>query len=162
MLRLLGKEVEETLNGMDGDDRVVRGTIATGKLAAPFMKKYVELVQKKFPNVQIEVRTIKNHFFGEAITVSGLITGQDLRDQLIESSFGDVVLIPCNMLRSGESVFLDDFTVTEISEKVGKDIIVVDEGGESLVNSIIAPYKHRKMKRRQIYEQTSSSYRGQT
>ena len=72
---------------------------------------------------------IKNNFFGEKITVSGLITGQDLTEQLSDRKLGDRLLIPCNMLRSGENVFLDDITVTELSyflfyQKVHRIMIV--------------------------------------
>lgn len=161
MLRLLGNEVDEALSNMKGDQRVVTGTIATGKLAAPFMKKIAAKIQEKYPNVDVNVQTIKNEFFGEAITVSGLITGQDLKAQLKGQVQGDYVFIPCNMLRSGENVFLDDVTVEETANEIDKDIVVVDEGGYAFVNSILNPTEHRKMRRRQIYEQTSSSYSGQ-
>ena len=65
------------------------------------------------------------------------------------------------MLRSGENVFLDDVTVEETANEIDKDIVVVDEGGYAFVHSILNPTEHRKMRRRQIYEQTSSSYSGQ-
>ena len=54
----------------------------------------------------------------------------------------------------------EGLTPIETSDKIEKDIVVVDEGGESFVQSILNPTEHRKMRRRQIYEQTSSSYRG--
>ena len=161
MLRLLGNEVDEVLSDMEGDERVVTGTIATGKLAAPFMKQFAAKIQEKYPNIDVNVQVIKNVFFGEAITVSGLITGQDLKAQLKEQVQGDYVFIPCNMLRSGENVFLDDVTVEETANEINKDIVVVDEGGYAFVQSILNPTEHRKMRRRQIYEQTSSSYSGQ-
>lgn len=161
MLRLLGIEVEKALDERAGDDRTVRGTIATGKLAAPFMERFVKMIQEKYPNVEICVQTIKNRFFGEEITVSGLITGQDLKEQLCGQNLGEKVLIPCNMLRSGENVFLDDLTVEAVSKEIGTEIVIVDEGGEELVRSILEPSDHRKMKRRQMYEQTSSGYSGQ-
>lgn len=161
MLRLLETEVIETLKNRKGDDRTVYGTIATGKLAAPFLKKFVDMIREKYPNIKISVQVISNHFFGEEITVSGLITGQDLCEQLKGKTLGEKVLIPCNMLRSGENVFLDDLTVEEVSKEIGTEIVVVDEGGEELICSILEPSDHRKMKRRQMYEQTSSGYSGQ-
>ena len=78
MMRLLETEVKERLSQLEGDDRKIQASVATGKLAAPFIKKMTELVQEKFPNISVSVYTIKNEFFGEKITVSGLITGQDL------------------------------------------------------------------------------------
>ena len=160
MMRLLETEVKERLSQLEGDDRKIQASVATGKLAAPFIKKMTELVQKKFPNISVSVYTIKNEFFGEKITVSGLITGQDLKTQLKDRQLGEKVLIPCNMLRSGEDVFLDDLTVEMISEALGTEIVVVDEPGADLVDCLINPPDHKKIRRRQIYEQTSSSNSG--
>lgn len=160
MMRLLETEVKERLSQLEGDDRKIQASVATGKLAAPFIKKMTELVQEKFPNISVSVYTIKNEFFGEKITVSGLITGQDLKTQLKDRRLGEKVLIPCNMLRSGEDVFLDDLTVEMISEALGTEIVVVDEPGADLVDCLINPPDHKKIRRRQIYEQTSSSNSG--
>ena len=160
MMRLLETEVKERLSQLEGDDRKIQASVATGKLAAPFIKKMTELVQEKFPNISVSVYTIKNEFFGEKITVSGLITGQDLKTQLKDRQLGEKVLIPCNMLRSGEDVFLDDLTVEMISGALGTEIVVVDEPGADLVDCLINPPDHKKIRRRQIYEQTSSSNSG--
>ena len=160
MMRLLETEVKERLSQLEGDDRKIQASVATGKLAAPFIKKMTELVQEKFPNISVSVYTIKNEFFGEKITVSGLITGQDLKKQLKGQRLGEKVLIPCNMLRSGEDVFLDDLTVEAIREELGTEIVVVDEPGADLVDCLINPPDHKKIRRRQIYEQTSSSNSG--
>lgn len=161
MLRLLENEVREALALRTGDDRTITGTVATGKLAAPFLKKNMELIQEKFPNVQIRVITIVNHFFGEKITVSGLITGQDLIAQLQDVEIGDKLLIPCNMLRSGENVFLDDITIQEVQEKTGKEIIVVETDGADLVKAVLDSSENRILRRRQMYEQSNSSNCGQ-
>ncbi len=162
MLRLLGTEVEQALQNREGDDREIHAVIATGRLAAPYLEKYVSWIQEKFPHVEVTVKAIANRFFGESITVSGLITGEDLREQLRGEDTGDHILIPCNMLRSGENVFLDDVTVEDLSRELQKEILVVDEGGEDLVSCILDPSVHRNLRRRQMYEQTSSCDRGQT
>ena len=73
---------------------------------------------------------------------------------------GERLLIPCNMLRSGEDVFLDDMTVEELSEALNTEIVVTDEDGADLVSSVLDPPDHKKQIRRQMYEQTSSSDRG--
>ena len=160
MMRLLETEVKERLAGLEGDNREFTASVATGKLAAPFIQQYMKLIQEKFPNIKVNVYTIRNDFFGERITVSGLITGADLREQLKDRELGEKVLIPCNMLRSGEDVFLDDLTVDDIREALGTELVVVDEPGADLVDCVINPPDHKKIKRRQIYEQTSSSNRG--
>lgn len=161
MLRLLDTEVRSTIEGMTGDDRRVSVSVATGLLAAPYIDKCVEVIREKFPGVTCRIYPITNEFFGEKITVSGLITGQDLKNQLKGRELGDRLLIPCNMLRSGENVFLDDVTVEEISSYLNIDITVVEEPGEELVMSILDPFRPKKQIRRQMYEQTSSCNRGE-
>ena len=136
------------------------GRIATGKLAAPFIARYIEEIKKKFPNVQIPVTTIENRFFGEKITVSGLITGQDLKEQLSGLDLGEKLLIPCSMLKGDEEIFLDDMTLKELSEALKTEMVIVDTGGRDLVEAVINPPKHKSTRRRQIYEQTSSSDSG--
>lgn len=161
MLRLLETEVKEALDNRTGDDREAHVTLATGKLAGPYLKKYAAEITGKFPNVQIDVKIIDNHFFGEMITVSGLITGGDLREQLKETELGERILLPCNMLRDGENIFLDDVSVEELSKALGREIVIVDESGADLVSAILDTQEHKIPKRRQMYEQTSSCHSGQ-
>lgn len=161
MLRLLDTEVKDALSELPGDDRTVKASIATGTLAAPFIEKHTERIREKFPGTEVKVYPITNHFFGECITVSGLITGTDLKEQLRGRDLGEKLILPCNMLRSGEDVFLDDVTVKELSEALGTEIVIADEGGGDFVSAIIDPPDHSKRKRRQMYEQTSSSHSGQ-
>ena len=153
---LAGEELPEE----DRYDGYLSVTVATGRLAAPYIAGCMDVIREKYPNITSEVIAIKNNFFGEKITVSGLITGQDLIEQLSGRKLGDRLLIPCNMLRSGEDVFLDDITITELSEKLGKEIIVVDPGGADLVSAVLDPVEHKKQIRRQMYEQTSSCNSG--
>ena len=87
-------------------------------MSEDFGPNFITLTDEDGNEITFEVIAIKNNFFGEKITVSGLITGQDLTEQLSDRKLGDRLLIPCNMLRSGENVFLDDITVTELSEKL--------------------------------------------
>ena len=162
MMRLLETEVKERLAGLEGDNREFTASVATGKLAAPFIQQYMKLIQEKFPNIKVNVYTIRNDFFGERITVSGLITGADLREQLKDKELGEKILIPCNMLRSGEDVFLDDLTVEDVRQALKTEVVVVDEPGADLVNCLIEAPDHKKIRRRQIYEQTGSSDSGQT
>ncbi len=108
MLRLLKEEVTAELEKHSGDQRTRRISFATGRLAYPYIKKYAEQIQKKYPNLEILGYEIRNDFFGELITVSGLLTGQDLMAQLSGKDLGECLLLPCNLLRSGEDIFLDD------------------------------------------------------
>ena len=132
-------------------------TIATGYLAAPWIKKLAEKIMTVYDGVKIEVMAIRNDFFGEKITVSGLITGQDLKKQLQGKALGERLILPCNMLRAGENVFLDDMTVEQLEQALGTPIAVADAGGGDLVKTILHRNKVEKHKRRQLYEQTDSS-----
>ena len=78
MLRLLFQEVKEDLEKRTGDQRKRKISLATGVLAAPWMEKLGRMISRKFPGVRLRVCPVANRFFGEQITVSGLLTGQDL------------------------------------------------------------------------------------
>ena len=137
MVRLLDEEVAQTLAGMTGDDRKIHRTIATGELAAPFLRKHVESVRKKYPNVDIQVLAIKNEFFGGKITVAGLITGTDLISQLKGKNLGDRLLLTNHMLKSGEPVFLDDVTVDDVQNALQIKVSIVESSGADFVSSLI-------------------------
>ena len=154
MVRLLENEVLEDLSDRKPDDRKRRISIATGRLAAPFIRENISHIQKLYPGIEVNVYSIRNDFFGETITVSGLVTGQDLKKQLAGRELGECLLIPCNMLRAGENVFLDDVTVEELEAALGVPVEVVDEDGASLVRAVTEKEKTMNHKRRQIYEQT--------
>ena len=137
MLRLLDTEVRECLDDLEADDRRIRCTAATGMLAADTIRACCDAVREKYPNVEVQVKSIRNDFFGNQITVAGLVTGTDLLAQLQGQDLGEKLLIPCHMLRSGENVFLDDVTVEEIEKQLNIPVVVVDEKGEDLVHSIL-------------------------
>ena len=162
MLRLLNTGVQEAVQAMEGNDTVRHFSVATGKLAAPYIEKKLSYVQEKFPNIQGTVYAIRNDFFGPMITVSGLITGQDLIAQLKDQELGERLLIPCNMLRAGENVFLDDITVEEAEEALQIKITVVNEDGASFVHAVVDDTILENHKRRQIYEQADCSNCGTT
>ena len=113
-----------------------RVTIATGQLAAPIIRGLVSEITSAFPFAHADVAAITNCFFGETITVSGLITGQDLKSQLKGRDLGDSLLLPVNMLRSGEDVFLDDMAVGQLEEALQTNIIIVESDGQSLVRAV--------------------------
>ena len=82
MLRLLESEFHDALAKKTGDQISRKISIATGKLAAPVLRKFMEELKEIYPNTEVNVYDITNEFFGEKITVAGLITGQDLKKQL--------------------------------------------------------------------------------
>ena len=137
MLRLLMDEFDEALADLEGDDRKVEVSIATGKLAYPYLQRMIEKLQVKFPNVKVHLYWVRNDFFGEKITVAGLITGQDLIAQLKGRELGSKLLLPCNMLRDGEEVFLDDVTLIQVKDSLQVEIDIVKSSGWDFVERIL-------------------------
>ena len=70
----------QELAALPGDERERHVTIATGALAAPILAELGARIREKYPRVELQVRAVKNDFFGEKITVAGLLTGQDLKN----------------------------------------------------------------------------------
>lgn len=113
-------------------------TIATGTAAAPFLGGLVQRAQANYPGLRGQVIAVENDFFGHTIDVAGLLTGQDISAQLRGRDLGDRVLIPIHMMRHGETVFLDDYTVERLSRELGVPVQVVDEDGFALVDAMFA------------------------
>lgn len=137
MVRLLLEEVHACLKEMEGDGRKRRVSIATGKLAASYIRRLTEEIGKRFPGLTVCVYQIENRFFGERITVAGLITGGDLLEQLRGKELGEALLLPCNMLRSGERVFLDDVTVEDVEKALQIPVHIVKSSGRNFVEAVI-------------------------
>lgn len=157
MLRLLREEVKQELENREGDQRELHLSLATGKLAAPTLEMLIGKIREKYPKLDVKIWPIRNAFFGESITVSGLITGQDLIAQLEGKPLGDKLLLPCNMLREGENVFLDDVTVEEVEYRLKLPVQIVDEPGRDLVLAVLNEKNELTHKRRVMYEQSDRS-----
>ena len=137
MLRLLLHQAELALEDEELE-KIPPFSIATGQSAAPFVQEIVDNIREKCGNIKGVVYPIINRFFGETITVSGLITGTDLLEQLKGKELGERLLIPDNMLRAGERVFLDDVTVEQLEEALGVTVIPVPaDSGFDLADAIL-------------------------
>ena len=112
-------------------------TIATGELAAPILQGLIQKIQEKYPGVQAQVYGVRNDFFGERITVAGLLTGQDLIRQLKGKELGEKLLLTEHMLKSGEPVFLDDLTVEDVEKTLQIKISIVESSGNDFVHAIV-------------------------
>ena len=137
MIRLLTTEVHEALDELEGDEEKEELSIATGKLAAVYLAGFLEEIKKKFPNRKVHLYPIRNDFFGEMITVAGLITGQDLIAQLKDKPLGSRLLLPECMFRSGEEVFLDDITRQEVENALQVSVNIVKSSGQDFVNAVL-------------------------
>jgi len=136
MLRLFITEAEAALAALPAFDHVIPFSVATGVSAAPFLEKIIETAAEKCDTMIGNIYAIANHFFGETIDVAGLVTGGDLISQLRGRPLGKRLLIPQSMLRHGEGVFLDDVTLTQVSDALGVPVQVVAQDGGALIQTI--------------------------
>ena len=106
-------------------------TVVTGVAATPFIQQVLNKAKHLFPELNVNVVTVINKFFGETVTVAGLVVGQDIVSTLKErADVGDTLLLPRVMLRETEDVFLDGMTLDELKKAVGKKIVVTADGYE--------------------------------
>ncbi len=145
MLRLLMEEFEDAMARLEEPGalsvRKLRGCYSgvTGLIAYPYIKKMTERIMERFPDIRIHLYPIRNDFFGEQITVTGLLTGQDILAQLAGKELGEVLYLPENVLRSGEHVLLDDVTIEEIAETLQVKTDIVKSGGYDFVDAFVIP-----------------------
>ena len=137
MLRLLMNEFEDGYESLNGDEIDREVSVATGFLAYPYIKRMADRIMEKYPKSKIHVYGIRNDFFGELITVSGLITGQDLIGQLKGKALGEKLLLPCNMLRIEEQDFLDDVTLQDVKDALQVPVDIVKSSGQDFIDAVL-------------------------
>lgn len=134
MLALFEDEFNAALDDFPAKNYNKNLSIATAVAAYPFILNLSKLAQERY-NIKINVYKIKNNFFGENITVSGLITGEDLIKNLKDKNLGSKLLIPANMLRKEQDMFLDNITLKQLEDCLKTKVQVVDvDGYEFLLN----------------------------
>ena len=112
--------------------------LVTGCITGEFMKMCATKVKEKFPNVTIHVYPVVNHFFGEEVTVTGLLTGQDIVSTLKQQKkLGKILLIAENMLKCGEEVFLDDYTLDQLKNELDMPVLVMPNEGQEWLEKIL-------------------------
>ncbi|MBO8463662.1 MAG: DUF512 domain-containing protein [Firmicutes bacterium] len=137
MLRSFISEFDNALKDVKGDDRVREVSIATAKLAYPTICYFAEELEKKFSNLKVHVYCIINHFFGEMITVTGLMTAGDMIEQLKEQALGNTLLLPENVLKADEPIFLDDITLEEFQKTLQVPVNIVQSNGQDFIEKVI-------------------------
>ncbi len=149
MMRLFIEEFHEALNDIKKKNKKKplsikkkTLTITTGALTYKTICAFSDAIMKIFPQITINVVKIKNNFFGETITVTGLITATDIIDQLEKlrksgTDLGKTLHIPINMLRMGEDVFLDDLTITDVEKALDMTIVVNECNGKAFIDSML-------------------------
>ena len=112
-------------------------TIPTGECGFEFLNKMLDVLRDRCNNLSIDLVPVRNDFFGGTVNVTGLLTGGDICAKLAGRELGDAVLIANNMLRAGEDVFLDDMTLSELSERLGVTAVRVGGSGEDLFAAVM-------------------------
>ena len=112
-------------------------TIATGKSAYAFIRDLADKLEIKFKGLKINVYAIENHFFGPMITVSGLVTGGDIIEQLREKELGEYLLLNASMLKEDADVFLDNTTLKDVKKALNIKIKITNGSGEDFIDKII-------------------------
>lgn len=131
MVRLLIDETEEAMKSLRPDGRSRRFSVATGSLVYPVIKDLTERMKSLFPNIEVMVYPIVNDFFGEHVTVSGLLTGRDICGQLKGKDLGDALYLPESLLRHGTLTLLDDMTTGDIQDALQVPVGIVKSDGAS-------------------------------
>ena len=145
MVRLLLDEFEQALldakaNGIGGKElSSYKTSVSTvsGKLIYPFICDMVDKLEKEAPGISVHCYEIRNDFFGERITVTGLLTGQDIIAQLKGKELGETLLLPQNVLRAGEDYLLDDVHISDIERELGVKVRIIKNGGDEFIKSIL-------------------------
>ena len=116
-------------------DRTI--SLVTGVLAGSIVTEAVRRAEKRFPSLRVLVYPIENQFFGNTVTVTGLLTGTDICGQLKGKPLGDMLLLPSNMFRAGTEILLDDLSLNEISKVLGANTKKVDISGAAFLKAIL-------------------------
>lgn len=137
MWALMKSEFNAAMDCIDGTVAARKVDVATGVAAYPLINQLCDCVNRRYPQLEIKVHRIENNFFGESVTVAGLITGADLIAQLKDKTHGNELLIPTVMLRREGDMFLDNVTPSEVETTLNTKITVVENSGESLLNALL-------------------------
>ena len=144
MLRLLLTEFEDSMDRLKKDGAMQRWrgrkrtvSTVTGQISYPYIRRMAQRMEQAFPGLCVQVWPVRNDFFGEYITVTGLLTGQDIVAQLAGKNLGEELLLPQNLLRSGEQVLLDDYTVEDLQKALQVPVNIVKSSGYDFTESIL-------------------------
>lgn len=137
MCALLEQEFNDAIEITDAKEINRKITLATGYAAYPLLSKLAKKAEDKFNGLEIQVIKIKNDFFGETVTVAGLITGADFKTQLKNLDLGEELLIPRVSLRNEGDKFLDDITIEELADFLNTKTTAVENDGVVLLDKFL-------------------------
>ena len=128
------EDAENMTSAFSGERTV---TVATGFAAYDMLSRSADRLMSFCPGLKVNVVGIVNKFFGESITVSGLLTGKDIFEQLEGRDLGDELLVPDNALRAEERDFLCGMTLTELSDRLGIKVTPVSADGYEFAEAVL-------------------------
>ena len=130
-------EVKSTVEQLKYSEKPYECSLITGVLFSGILSDIVEIIRTKRPGLHCRIHPIINNFFGVNITVAGLVTATDIIDQLKDKPLSQRVLIPSNMLRSEQDMFLDSITVCDVERALNRKLIITHSDGADLVGKIL-------------------------
>ncbi|MBP3378201.1 MAG: DUF512 domain-containing protein [Clostridia bacterium] len=132
-------EFDFMLSTLDEDECKVnrKVSVGTGEASYKFICKLVDKLKDKCPGLDCKVHMVKNNFFGGQVTVSGLLTGVDIADQLHGSDLGEVLYLPRTSLRAEGDLFLCGMSPAELEEKLGVNIEFTENDGAEFCEKLI-------------------------
>jgi NifB/MoaA-like Fe-S oxidoreductase len=141
LIRSMDTEIEEALLDLSAEQDPKLGdySVATGYAAFEFLSDVVDRLNHKLPGTQGRVYRVRNDFFGDQITVAGLLTGRDLVRQLSGKELGKRLFLPYVMLRHERDRFLDDMTPAQVEEALGVSVVFSECNGYDFVEKVLAP-----------------------
>ena len=138
MMRLFWNEAQEELARVNPTDSAPGHiSLVTAPSASAYIQRLVRELEEKIPGRQIDVHVIVNHFFGENITVTGLLTGQDIIAQLKGKPLGDKLLLPGNLLRAEGDLLLDDLSLADIEKALQIPVDIVKSSGSDFIRALL-------------------------
>lgn len=160
MVRMFRDDLEEALRHCLGGDQKRRVTMVTAKLIYPTICWAAERIKTKYPNMDLQVVCITNHFFGERITVTGLLTATDILEQLKDRDLGDWIVMPSVVLKADEDIFLDDISLEDVQRTLQVPIHIVKSNGMGFIQSVVEEeITHRPGRMQEEGETTRARYK---
>lgn len=123
------EDIAEINSALEARDEVRRVSVATGAASYEMISAMAEKIMQNCPKMEIKVYKIVNNFYGESITVAGLLTGKDIYEQLKSRSLGEELFVPATALRAGDDDFLCGMTRAELAEKLGVKVTPAPQDG---------------------------------
>ena len=160
MVRMFRDDLEEALRHCPGGDQKRRVTLITAKLIYPTICWAAEQIRSRYPNMDLQVVCITNNFFGERITVTGLLTATDILAQLKDRDLGDWIVMPSVVLKADEDIFLDDISLEDVQRTLQVPIHIVKSNGMGFIQSVVEEeITHRPGRMQEEGESTRARYK---